>query len=199
VGLQQYKISLLIVTVVLALFVASPALQQITAVPQTDHITEFSVLGSYHNATYPYNVTDGQNYHLFFDVSNHLGYCAYYVIQVKFRNETQSAPDSFNYTNSDQPSLGDITFFVADKEAVEIPVDISLDYNHNPYNASYVDVNGIAVNGEELNANSVSIAWNPLKTGFYGNLFFELWIYNNTEQALQYHQRYVSLWLNMTT
>ena len=42
------------------------------------------------------------------------------------------------------------------------------------------------------------IAWDPQRMGYYGNVFFELWIFNDTANAFQYNQRYVSLWLNMT-
>ena len=119
-AIQQYKTLLLVVTVVLALFVASPAIQQLVAVPQTTHLTELSIFGAYHNATYPYNVEAGQSYPLYLNVDNHLGSCAYYQIEVKFRNQTQSAPYSFNDTNSNLPSLGNISFCVANNQALAI-------------------------------------------------------------------------------
>ena len=197
-GLQQYKMLLLVVTIVSALFVASPALQQLLLVyPQTEHLTEFSLLGPYHNATYPYNVTVGKNYRLYLDVGNRLGSCAYYLIQVKFRNQTQSAPDSFNHTSSNQPSLGNISFFVADKETLELPIDISFQYKLGE-NKTELDMQNIILNGAVLKANT-PIAWDSQRKGFYGNLFFELWIFNDTLNVFQYHQRYVSLWLKMNT
>jgi hypothetical protein len=116
---------------------------------------------------------------------------------MKFRNQTQSAPDSFKHTNSDLPSMGSLSFFVADKGTLELPIDLSFQYNLLPYTTNRVNVRSISLNGEVLNVNSTTIAWNPEKKGFYGNLFFELWIYNGTTNAFQYHQRYVSLWLKM--
>jgi hypothetical protein len=41
--------------------------------------------------------------------------------------------------------------------------------------------------------------WNPQTNVFYGNLFFELWIYNSTISDFQYHERYVDLKFNMTS
>ena len=64
-GLQQYKDFLLVITVVAALFIASPAIQQILVIPQTDFLTEFSLLGPYHNATYPSQHHKGENYRLY--------------------------------------------------------------------------------------------------------------------------------------
>ena len=196
-GLQQYRAVLLIVTAVLALFVASPAIQKIVFFPQTDFFTELSLFGTYNNATYPSNITMGENYRLYLNVDNHLGSSAYYVIETKFANQTQSLPDSFNHTNSALPSLGNITFFVADNESLQLPVDVSFQYKINSNNSRQLDMQSITINGETINANSVTIAWNPEKNGFYGSLFFELWLFNDTTNALQYHQRYVSLWLKM--
>jgi hypothetical protein len=41
-------------------------------------------------------------------------------------------------------------------------------------------------------------AWNSTRRGFFGNLFFELWIYNSTTGLFNYHRRDVGLILNMT-
>ncbi len=197
--LQKYKTLLLVVTVVLALFVASPAIKQLVAAPQTIPLTELSIFGAYHNATYPYNITVGQNYQLYLNVDNHLGSCAYYQIEVKFRNETQSAPDSFNDTNSNLPSLGDISFCVANNQALQLPITLSFQYQVDGNNPNQLDMQSIIVNGFSLSVSPTTIAWDPQNLGFYGNVFFELWVFNDSANAFQYNQRYVSLWLNMTT
>ncbi len=199
-ALQQYKTLLLVVTVVLALFAASPAIQQLVVVPQTTYLTELSIFGAYNNATYPYNITVGQNYPLYLNVDNHLGSCAYYLIEVKFRNQTQSAPDSFNGANSDLPSLGNISFCVANNEALELPINISFQYQLNGNNINQLNMQNIILNGFSLSLSpTTTIAWDSQRLGYYGNVFFELWIFNDTANAFQYNQRYVSLWLNMTT
>lgn len=198
-GIQQYKTLILIVTVVVALIAASPAIQQVALLPQKDPLTEFFVLGPFHNATYPFNITAGQNYRLYFDVDNHLGAITYYQIQVKFRNELESAPDSFNHTNSNQPSLGAISLFAANNETVELPVDISFQYNIDASNNGQVDVQSVTVNGATLSTNGEVVPYNSARGGFFGNVIFELWIYNGTANDFQYNQRYVSLWLQMNS
>jgi len=40
--------------------------------------------------------------------------------------------------------------------------------------------------------------WNATRSEFYGNLFFETWIYNGTTESFQYHERFVGLRFNMT-
>lgn len=198
-AVQRYKTLLLVVTAVLALFVASPAIQKLVVEPQTNPLTELSIFGAYHNATYPYTVQNGQNYTLYLNVANHLGSLAYYQIEVKFRNATQSAPDSFNDTNSDLPSLVDLPFCVSNNQTLQLPIDISLQYQLDANNPNQLDMQSITVNDFSLSTSSTTLAWDPQNLGYYGNLFFELWIFNDTSNAFQYNQRFVSLWLNMTT
>ena len=47
-NLQEYKVLLLVVTAVLALLVASPALERLLIYPQTEFFTEISLLGPEH-------------------------------------------------------------------------------------------------------------------------------------------------------
>lgn len=194
-GIQQYKVLFLIVITVLALFIASPMIAQLVAIPQTDFFTELSLLGPYHNATYPFNVRSNETYPLYLNVSNHLGASADYLIQIKFRNQTQSAADSFNHTYSDLPSLNNITFSLQDKETVEIQLNITFQFEADE-RISKVNFHNITVNGYVTDT-STSAIWDSQRSGFFGNLFFELWIFNGTINSFQYHQRYVSLWLKM--
>jgi uncharacterized membrane protein len=197
-ALQQYKTLFLVVTLVLALFIASPAIRQLAVAPQMTSLTELSLFGPYQNATYPYNVTVGQNYPLYINVANHLGTTAYYLIEVKFRNQTQSAPDSFNHTSSNLQSLGNIAFCVANNQALQLPVNVSFRYQLDGYTENRLDMQDVIVNGFPLSVSSTNIAWDPQNLGYFGNLIFELWIFNDTNNAFQYNQRYVSLWLNLT-
>jgi len=80
---------------------------------------------------FPYNVASGQRYDLFLGVSNHLGHAAYYSVQIKFRNLTQSAPDSFNRTASSLTPLYNLNVLVADQETWELPVTFGFDYSYD--------------------------------------------------------------------
>jgi hypothetical protein len=200
-NLQEYKALFVIVTAVLALLVASPALQRVLVYPQTEFFTELALLGPGGTAeNYPFNITRGVNYAVSLWVANHLGQCAYYLVEVKFRNQTQSAPDSFNFTASGLPSLCNITAFVADKESWELPLVFSFNYNESSYNATLAQVSfsSVVLNGAVLDLGGHSSVWDQQSSRFYGNLFFELWIYNDTVGAFTYHERYVDLKLNMT-
>jgi uncharacterized membrane protein len=203
VNLQEYKTLIFVVTAVVALLVASPALQRLLVYPQTDFFTEMWLLGPEHMAeNFPSNITSNTDYKIFLGITNHIGSAAYYSIQVKFRNQTQSAADTFNRTASSLPPLYSMAVFVADKETWELPVTFSLAYTYSENSGnvtlSKVNVNSLMFNGAKLDLEGFSAMWDPEGSGFFGYLFFELWIYNDTTGGFQYHQRYTSLRFNMT-
>jgi uncharacterized membrane protein len=193
--LQQYKTLILITTVALSLLIASPSIQQALVYPKTDTLTEFYLLGRNHDATYPSNSTQTQNNKLYLEITNHEGSAQVYQIDIKFRNQTQSAPNSFNHTNSDLPPLTTLTVAVAENSTEEIPLNISFQYVPSGY--LQLEMQNITVNGYGLEVNSTTIAWDKQKLGFYGNLFFELSLYNSTTSSYQYYERYLSLWLQI--
>lgn len=197
-NLQKHKILIIILAGTLALIVASPVLQRLLIYPQAEFFTEMWLLGPEHTAeNYPFNITLGKNYNVFLGITNNLGHNAQYMIQVKFRNQTQPAADSFNRTPSSLPSLHNIEFSVANQETWELALTFSLDYIYYE-KLSQVNFNNIVLTGNTLDLSGYSAALDPETMGFFGNLFFELWIYNDSVGDFQYHERFVSLHLNMT-
>jgi hypothetical protein len=198
VNLQEYSVLFVVLICVSALLVASPALQSLLVLPQTEFFSELWILGSGHLAKdYPFNITRNEYYSVFLGIGNHLGTCGYYQVEVKFRNETQSAPDSFNHTPSGLPSLYNFTVFVADKESWESLTVFSLDYQYVE-SLNQISFNRLIFNDLSLDLHGYSASWNSTRNEFAGTLFLELWIYNSTLQDFQYHERFVSLHLNMT-
>ena len=196
-NLREVKVLLLAVTAMAALVVASPALQRILVYPQSDSYTELWLLGPEHMAGgVPYNLVSGRSTNLYLGVANHLGEAAYYSIQVKFRNQSQSGPDGLNGTCSSLRPLYSLNVFVADKEGWELPVTFSLDFSYDEAH-SLVRFNELMFNSAELDLNGLETSWDSSRSAFFGNLFFELWIYNSTVGGFQYHQRYVDLKFNM--
>jgi len=203
-NLFRVKAVLVVVTAVLVLIVASPALEQVLVPPQTDFYTELWVLDSAHSANnYPSNIVQGSNYTIYLDIANHLGYCGYYVIEVKLWNNVMPYPGSFNHEPVNLPSLYNLTVFVPNKSTWELPVTFSFTYsfayNFINYNSSQVKFNSMVLNGAALNLTGYSTTFRPqYPSGFWGNIYFELWLYNYTTGELQYNDRYVNLPLDMT-
>jgi len=199
---HEYRVLFLSVTGILALLVASPALNRLLVFPRTEFFTELWILDSNRRADdYPFNITRNQDYSVFLGIGNHLGYCAYYLVEVKFRNQTQPAPTSFgllaNRTPSSLPALFNITAFVADEAVWETPFTFSFDYGYNE-TLSQVELYSLTLNDVELNLKGHTTSWNAESNEFFSNLFFEVWMYNGTTSSFKYHERFVSLRLNMT-
>jgi len=197
-NLSERRILFVVVSGILILLVASPALSRLLVFPRTEFFTEFWILDSNHGTRdYPFNVTLTRDYNVFLGIANRLGYCAYYSVEVKFRNQTQSAPSRFNHTSSSLPALCNISAFVADQGVLEQPLTLSFVYQYNE-SLSRVELRSLELNGVESNLNNTTIDWDLKENGFRGVLFFELWIYNGTSSSFQYHDRFLSLRLNMT-
>ena len=201
-SLNEYRVLFLVVTGILALVVASPALSRLLVYPRTEFFTELWILDVSHRAeNYPFNITCNQNYSVFLGIGNRLGYCAYYVVQVKFRNQTQPAPSSFGPVEDRVPSnlssLFNITAFVADEGVWEMPLTFSFDYGFNE-TLMRVEFASLNVNGVAVDLDGQVIGWDAVKREFRGFLFFEVWLYDAEVDDFGYHGRFVSLRLNMT-
>jgi len=201
-SLGEYRVLFLVVTGILALVVASPALSRLLVYPRTEFFTELWILDVSHRAeNYPFNITCNQNYSVFLGIGNRLGYCAYYVVQVKFRNQSQPAPTSFGSIEervpSSLPALFNVTAFVEDEGVWEVPLTFSLDYGFNEA-LMQVEFASLNVNGVVVDLDGQVIVWDAVKGEFRGFLFFEVWLYDAEVDDFGYHGRFVSLRLNMT-
>jgi hypothetical protein len=198
VKLDELRLVFSVVTAVLALLVASPALSRLLVWPRTEFFSEMWLLGPNQMAEdYPFNISSGQSYSVYLGLGNQLGYCAYYLVEVKFLNESESAPDSFKFTPSSLPSLFNVSAFVADQATWQMPLTFSLDYALNK-TLLRVDFRGMVLNGVALGLNGLSASWNASKSMFPSNLVFELWLFNSKLNSFEYHERFVNLMLNMT-
>ena len=196
--LHKYRVVVIIIIGILTLIAASPILSTMLVIPRTEFYTEFWMLDSNHKAdNYPFNITRNQNYGVFLGIRNRLGYAAHYVVEVKFRNQTQPAPSSFNHTPSSLPSLLNITAFVADEELWELPLALSFDFESEKMPLQ-MKFHSLRLNEAVLDLSNLTVSWDSKKSCFLGNLVFELWIHNNTSSSFEYHNRFVSLWVNMT-
>jgi hypothetical protein len=75
-------------------------------------------------------------------------------------------------------------------------VSFSFDYYYD-ISSSSVNFSNLILNGKSLNLEGYLITWNTEKSGFFGNLVFELWIYNDAAGSFQYYEQSVELKLNI--
>jgi hypothetical protein len=194
--LEDYKVVFAAVGLVGVLLFASPALSLVVHFPAGEKFSELWVLGPGHMADdYPFNVRENESYLVYLGVGNNLGSSTYYIVYLKFNNETEPLPNATAGVPSSSPSLYEYRVFLQDGQSWEQPLTFSFSQVSVAQNRSVVG--GLTVNGVALGVDKPAV-WDDGNNGYFYELFMELWIYNVTSDAFQFHNRYVGLWLNMT-
>jgi len=128
-------------------------------------------------------------------VGNHLGGSSYYLVYVKFRNQTQPLPNVTASEASPLPPLYEFRFFVDDGETWESPLAFAFQDVLLQDDSAFVG--RLSINDVVFSVNA-STTWDSEYNGFYFQLFFELWLYDTALQSFEFHNRFVGIWLNMT-
>jgi len=184
-------------SLVLMLIAAAPTLSLVVPFPNgTERFSELWVLGPTHTAEdYPFNISVGEPYSVSVGVGNHLGVSSYYLVYVKFRNQTQPFPNTTISLPSPLPPLYEFRAFVVDNATWETPLTFKVLKASRIENSTFI--NYLAVNDVAFPVNA-STTRDSKGKGFLYELFLELWLYNMTAQNFQFHNRFVGIWLNMT-
>jgi hypothetical protein len=179
------------------LIAAAPTLGLIVQFPSGGKkLSELWILGPNHMAEdYPFNVRVNESYSVFVGVGNHMGVSSYYLVYVKFRNQTQSLPNDTSSEPSPLAPLYEFRAFVKDGGTWETRV--AFGFPDVSFYGNSVSVNRVIINDEAFTVGAFS-NWDSEHNGFYYQLFFELWLYNVASQSFQFHNRFVGIWLNMT-
>lgn len=196
-NLEDYRALFMAATLGLTLIVAAPTLSMVVPIRRDlEQFSELWLLGPNHMAeVYPFNVGVSEEYSVFVGVGNHMGCSEYYLVYLKFRNQTQPLPSISDSNPSPLPPLYEFQFFVEDSETWEsLLVFKILDLS---VQGDSMFVGNVSINGVSFSVNSFSM-WDSENNRFYYQLFFELWLYNMTSQSFQYHNRFVGIWLNAT-
>jgi len=162
-----------------------------------ERFSEFWLLGPEHMAEgYPFDVRGGDvQGPIYVGVGNHMGSSEYYMVYVKFRNQTQPLPNATVSEPSPLSPLYEFQFFLADGETWEAPVSFvveDLGFEGNDSLVSEISIN------DHVFSVDVFSGWDSEQNGFYYQLFFELWLYSGDLQVFRFHDRFVGIWLNMT-
>ena len=174
-----------------------PSAMLFVHLPSGERFSELYVLGPGHMAEgYPFNVSAGKDYLVYLGVGNHLGRAAYYEVAVKLRNSTEPLPNATSGTPSPLPALYSYDVFLTDGQTWEDALNFSFD--DVVFGVNMSSVGRLRVNGAWANVNE-SAAWDSVNGGYFYEVFVELWLYGAASNSFGFHNRFVSLWLNMTT
>jgi hypothetical protein len=196
-NLKGYRNILIIVSLIFIIISSAPALSLLIPLPiGGEPFSEFWILGPGLMAeNYPFNVTANEDYLVYVGIRNHLASSAYYVVYVKFRNQSESLPNATIGTPSSLPPLYQQSVFLQDGESWESPLTFSFSEVSFAGNRSFVK--DIVINEYAFEVGKEAY-WDSDGTGFYYQLFMELWLYNVKNNELEFHSRFLTLRLNVT-
>jgi len=194
--LEDCKVAFAAVGLVGVLILASPTLGLVLHLPGGEKFSELWVLGSSHMIeNYPLNVKAGEVCKVFLGVSNHMGSLSYYVIKVKFRNQTEPLPDSEAGIASPLPALYEYHVVIPDGESWETKLTFSV-LNVSAFE-NRCAVGLLKINNSTFTVDKMTL-WDVNRRGYYYQPFFELWIYDGNLGTFHFHNRFVNFWLNVT-
>lgn len=163
----------------------------------SEPFSEFWLLDSDHSAeNFPYSVRPGETYKIFVNLANHMGSSESYLVYVKLRNVSQYLQE-FNSSNpSSSLPLYEFQFSVDDENVWESPVNFG--FRDVFIEEDVLTVGEVTINGV-VNPVSASINWTSETSGYYYQLFFELWQYNRELESFRFTNLSTGIWLNMTS
>jgi len=197
VNLEEYRTVFTVTSLLLTLIVAAPMISMLIPIrTRTERFSELWILGPDHTAgDHPFNVRVNETHRIFAGLGNHMGYPAYYMVLVKFRNRTQPLPDSLSSKPSPLPPIYEFRAFVSDGARWEAPLNFAfLEVSRSE--DSFL-VRQMSINGVVFSVNCTS-DWDSENGGFYYQLFLELYLCDTSLHEFRYENRFVGIWLNAT-
>ena len=194
--LEDYGTIFLLLSFLGALVISWPALAFVFPARAGERFSALYVLGPNRMAEdYPFDVKENEEYGIYLGIENHMGSSAYYLLYVKLRSPDESLPNSTAGVPSPLPALYEYRVILADEQAWETAVDFYL--RGMSFYGNSCSVEALTIDGSDANVGKVT-SWDAENRGFYLELFFELWIFENELDGFSFHDRFVGIWLNMT-
>ena len=197
-NLNDYKLIFVVAGLIGVLLIASPVLSDIIRIPIDGPYSELYLLGPNHMAqNYPFNIEVGENYTVYLGVENSMGSSTYYMVYLKLRNATDSAPNPMTQTPSSLDPLYEYRFMLPNGQSWETPVTFSV--NQASIAGGQSLISSLSIDGLSINVEKPSLQnTNSTATIFYYQFLFELWTYNSQSGAFSYFNRAVDLQMNLT-
>jgi uncharacterized membrane protein len=196
-NLEGYKLIFVAVGLIGVLLIATPALANVIHFPSGEQFSELYLLGPNHMASnYPYDISEGQTYSVYVDVGNNLGSSAYYVLYLKLGNMTDLMPNATLGTPSSLQPIYEYIFSIQNGANWESQLNFSVSSASILGNNS--QINTLKINDSNFNIDKPAVR-DSNNTEFRYNLLFELWVFNDKSNSVEYNGRFVDLHLNLTS
>ena len=179
----------------LGLIILSPTMFAVVSFPEGEKFSALWLLGSnqmIESGTLNVSVNDPET--VFLGIGNYMGELEYYAVFVKFRNPTEPLPDLAVGLPSPMEPIFEYRVFLSDNETLE--KNFVFSFEEVSFESETVRVSRLSINGHDVNVDK-TVVWDDERNGFYCQLFFELWIYDEVTSSFQFHNRAVWFWLNI--
>lgn len=193
-SLKSY-LAVFVVIILVSTIVATVLINDNSDLIPSEKFSEFWLLDSNHKTNnFPFNVTSSEAYTVFVDVANHMDSTQDYVVYVKFRSYNQYLLDSSSTPSSLSP-IYNFALSIDDENVSETAVtfefrDVSLEEN-------VITVEQFVINGD-VNTVRSSSNWTSTNDGYYFQVLFELWRYDQELGRYDFTDLSLGLWMNMT-
>lgn len=192
---ENLKLFYLFSCILLGLVILSPTLFEAFPFPEGDHFTELWLLGENHMIeSGDFFVTTNNSYSVHLGVLNNMRDLEFYKICVKFRTQSDPLPDRLNELPSPLEPLFEYYLFLENNEIGE--KEFRFSFENILFEEKDLRILELSINGYDVGMDKIVI-WDEKSNGLYCQFFFELWIYNSKTSSFQFHNRYVSFWVNL--
>ena len=194
--INDFRHIFIVCNLILVFLALTPILNLLNPLYLEESFSELSILGPDGMAkNYPFDIVPNHEEHVFVMLKNQMKQSAYYKILVKFRNQSQFFP------SQNQPSslntLYEFRFFLLDGESWTDEVKFNV--LETIFDEDTIQIKKIMINNAISEINSFS-RWDSENTGFFFQMFFELWLYNEKLHDFNFcNQGCVGIWLNVTS
>jgi hypothetical protein len=195
VNFQNAKSIYVISCFILGLLILLPTFLAIVPPPEEARFTELWLLDSNHMIqSGSVDVSLYEPYTFYLGVGNQMGDLEYYTIYVKFRSESQAFLEPGAELPSSFKPVFEYRLFLRNNETWE--TDFVFSFEEVFFDKNMSQVSMLSINGNEVSVDT-TLFRDETDDGFYCQMLFELWIYNPTNSASQYHNRFVQFWINL--
>ena len=197
-NLSDFKLLYVCLCVIVGIIILTPTLALFIQFPGGETFSELWLFGSdvqSEAGNFPFNVSVNQVYNVSIGIRNHMSKVEYYKVLVKLKNQTDLWPSDKDRIPSSLNPITEYRLLLRNGDSWEQEVLFSFDDVFFGDNASVISK--ITVSGDSFNIEK-SATWDPQGQGYYYQLFFELWRYNDAVSTFQYDNRFVSIALNVT-
>jgi hypothetical protein len=191
-SLKSFKLIFAVVAILGLLICSTSIWGQSLPKPSEERFSEMYLLNASNNSTsgLPNSLTAGKEYVVTLGVGNHMAEPQYYIVKIKFTNNSDSLPNILEKKPSNLSTLYNYNVFLNDGRNWEENLTFSFS-NFTFYNSSML-IPSIVINDVAIDVNK-NLTLNNSTSRPFCEIIAELWIYNASNDSFSYHNRFVSL------